>query len=523
MIDFIIEHAVVWPVAVPITAAALAAMFWLRQDIQRLVSMVGLVLMLGASLLLLVTVMQDGVQARQFGSWAAPFGISFAADLLSAAMVMITGVLAVAVGVFGLADIRKREEHSGFHPLFLGMLTSVNGAFLTGDIFNLYVWFEIMLITAMGLLVLGKTRAQLDGTLKYAVLNLFSTLLFLLAVAILYGATGSLNMADLSRILATTEPSAALTLSAALFLAGFGIKAGYFPLFFWLPASYHTASITISAIFAGLLTKVGVYACFRVFTLMFEIEGSGLREAMVVIAAGTMLFGVFGAAVQWDVRRILSFHIVSQIGYMLLGLAIATPLAIAGAVFYIVHHIIVKANLFLVAGAIYRATGTYDLRKSGGLMRTNPLLAALFLIPAISLAGLPPLSGFWAKFLVIDASFQGGENWLAAVALFVGVLTLYSMSKIWIEAFWKAPPGVRQTARPVPVLMLLPIAALGAITVTIGLSPEPFIQYAQAAAETLVNPEAYIVAVLGESAGPGVEIAFDPATASPIIIEESVQ
>jgi multicomponent Na+:H+ antiporter subunit D len=378
----------------------------------------------------------------------------------------------------------------------LGMLAGVNGAFLTGDIFNLYVWFEVMLITAMGLLSIGRNRARLDATVRYAVLNLFSTLLFLTGVALLYGATGTLNMADLARVLPETDPSINLTLSALLLLCGFGIKAGYFPLFFWLPASYHTASITVSAIFAGLLTKVGVYACFRVFTLIFSVEDSGIREIVAVLAAGTMLFGVFGAAVQWDVRRILSFHIVSQIGYMMLGLAISTQAALAGAIFYIIHHIIVKANLFLLAGAIHRASGTFDLRKSGGLMYRNPLLAALFLVPALSLAGLPPLSGFWAKFLVIDATFRAGEHWLAGLALFVGLLTLYSMSKIWMEAFWKKPVLPRAEARRVPRPMLLAIASLGALTLVIGFMPQPLILFSQTAAAALLDPSAYLSAVL---------------------------
>ncbi|PKL97502.1 MAG: Na+/H+ antiporter subunit D, partial [Gammaproteobacteria bacterium HGW-Gammaproteobacteria-9] len=304
------------------------------------------------------------------------------------------------------------------------------------------------------------------------------------------------NMADLARVLPETEPSINLTLSALLLLCGFGIKAGYFPLFFWLPASYHTASITVSAIFAGLLTKVGVYACFRVFTLIFSVEDSGIREIVAVLAAGTMLFGVFGAAVQWDVRRILSFHIVSQIGYMLLGLAISTQAALAGAIFYIIHHIIVKANLFLLAGAIHRASGTFDLRKSGGLMYRNPLLAALFLVPALSLAGLPPLSGFWAKFLVIDATFRAGEHWLAGLALFVGLLTLYSMSKIWMEAFWKKPVLPRAEARRIPLPMLLAIASLGALTLVIGFMPQPLILFSQTAAAALLEPSAYLSAVL---------------------------
>ncbi|MBB3935313.1 proton-conducting transporter membrane subunit [Aureimonas phyllosphaerae] len=497
MIGVLASNAVLWPVAVPLATAAVCAALWGRIEAQRVVSWIGTILLFAVSLALLSRTVMDGIQAIQFGNWAAPFGVTFAADRLGAAMAAITGLMALATMIFGLADIRRREEEAGFHVLFHGMLAGVNGAFLTGDIFNLYVWFEIMLITAMGLLSIRRTRAQLDGTLKYAVLNLFSTLLFLLAVALLYGAAGTLNMADLGRVLPTLPPSATLTVSALLFLAGFGIKAGYFPLFFWLPASYHTASITIAAIFAGLLTKVGVYACYRVFTLIFAVDGSGLRDILAVMAAGTMLFGVFGAAVQWDVRRILSFHIVSQIGYMLLGLALATPAGLAGGVFYIVHHIVVKANLFLIAGAIHRASGTFDLRRSGGLLKRSPLLAMLFLVPALSLGGIPPLSGFWAKFMVIDAAVKDQAWWLVGVSLFVGILTLYSMTKIWMEAFWKSPVLPREAARPVPRPMLVAIALLSAVTVVIGLVAQPFVLYVNEAAAGLADPAGYIDAVLG--------------------------
>ncbi|RAI02346.1 Na+/H+ antiporter subunit D [Acuticoccus sediminis] len=487
------------PLLIPLAAAAFTAILWRHRRAQSLVAAAGLAAMTGASLLLLRLVLDGGVQAKQFGSWAAPFGVSLVVDPFSAGMVVVTAVLALAAAVFGMADLKRREIRSGFFPLFFGLLVGVNGAFLTGDIFNLYVWFEVMLITALGLITLGRTRAQLDGALRYAVLNLFSTILFLMAIALLYGVTGTLNMADLARVLPETEPSAALTVSALLFLVGFGIKAGFFPLFFWLPASYHTASIVVSAVFAGLLTKVGLYAAFRVFTLIFEVEGSGIRTMVAWLAAGTMLFGVFGAATQYDVRRILSFHIVSQIGYIMLGLAISTEAAMAAAIFYIVHHIIVKANLFLLAGAIYRASGTYDVRRAGGLMRGAPWLAVLFLIPALSLAGIPPFSGFWAKFLVIDATFRDDAAWLGAIALFVGLLTLFSMSKIWIEAFWKAPPGPRTTPRAVPRPMLLAIGGLAAITLTISLAPEPLIAFADGAARSMADPAPYIAAVFGET------------------------
>jgi multicomponent Na+:H+ antiporter subunit D len=499
MVEFFTQTALVWPLAIPLATAALCAALWSHPIAQRIANIAGLLLTLAASIVLLTTVLTDGMQVKQFGGWAPPFGISFVADQFSAAMVVISSVLALAAGIFASADIRRRQERSGFYPLFQGLMVGVNGAFLTGDIFNLYVWFEVMLITTLGLITLDRTRAQLDGAIKYAVLNLFSTILFLMAIGLLYGVTGTLNMADLAMVLPQTEGSVALTVAAMLFLLAFGIKAGFFPMFFWLPASYHTASIIVSAVFAGLLTKVGVYACFRVFTLLFEVEEGGIRQIVAFFAAATMLFGVFGAAIQWDIRRILSFHIISQIGYILLGLAIATPLALAGAVFYIIHHIVVKANLFFVAGAIYRATGTYDLRKTGGLVRSSPLLAILFVIPALSLAGIPPLSGFWAKFMVIDASFRGDAAWLGAVALFVGLLTIYSMTKIWVEAFWKeSPRKIARSPRAVPAAMVLPIAALGTITLAIGFNPEPLVAFSHLAADTMGDQAQFIAAFFAE-------------------------
>lgn len=491
---------IAYPVLVPLTLAALTAALWRHHGAQKIISMVGLGLIVLCSVLMVQMVLEHDIVVATFGSWDVPFGISFVADRLAAALVMITGILALCVGVFSLRDMRQIHIRGGFYPLFFGMIAGVNGAFLTGDIFNLYVWFEVMLICSLGLLIIGRTKAQIDGAVKYAILNLFGTVLFLMAVGLLYGAAGTLAFADLARILPTLEPTPGLVGAAILFLCAFGIKAGVFPLFFWLPASYHTAPFTIAAIFAGLLTKVGVYAAFRVFTLLFLVEQSGIREIVAVVAALTMVTGVFGAAVQWNIRRILSFHIISQIGYMLMGLAIATPLALAGAVFYIVHHIIVKANLFLLAGAIRQASGTDDLKKSGGLLKTHPWLAVLFLIPALSLAGIPPLSGFWAKFLVIDAAFKGDMAWLAAVALFTGVLTLYSMTKIWMEAFWKTPGIARTQKRRVPLEMTLPIVLLGAITVTIGFYAEPFVQFAQDASIMLTQPDVYIAPFFGDAA-----------------------
>lgn len=494
------------PVAVPLCTLALCALLTRFPLAQRITSVAGSFALLGAAVALFCAVFDGTILATQFGNWVAPFGISFVADLLGAVMVLITAVMAVAVSIYALADGAAERERAFFHPLYHGLLLGVTGAFLTGDIFNLYVWFEIMLISSFGLLVVGGTRAQLDAGIKYVTLNLVATTLFLMAVGFLYGQTGTLNMADLAVTIPQLENQGLVTALSVMFLLAFGSKAALFPVFFWLPAAYHTASAPVVAIFAALLTKVGVYALLRVFTLLFTGDAGYTGPIIGVIAALTMVTGVLGAAAHYDVRRILSFHIISQIGYMLVGLAVATPLALAGSVLYVVHHIVVKANLFLVGGAIRTAGGGYDLKGIGGLARSSPLLAALFAVPALSLAGLPPLSGFWAKYLVVKSSLDAGHIALATVALAVGVLTLYSMVKIWNEAFWKAPSArsaeAAQQWRCAPrkrAAMLIPIAALAVITLTIGLYSEPFIDFSYRAAAQMLDSHDYIQAVMEAS------------------------
>jgi multicomponent Na+:H+ antiporter subunit D len=493
------------PILFPILGVALCGLFWSNKSAQRIISLVASVGLLGSALALTTAVYDGTVLATSFGNWDAPFGIVFVADMFAAAMVLITGIMAVAVGVYGLNGDIEPRENAFYHLLYQGLLLGVTGAFLTGDIFNLYVWFEIMLISSFGLLALGGTRAQLDAGVKYVTLNLIATTFFLITVGFLYGMTGTLNMADLARVLPTLENQGLVTTLAVMFLMTFGSKAAVFPLFYWLPAAYHTASAPIVAIFAALLTKVGVYAIIRTFTLLFDGDAGYTGPIVAAIAIFTMITGVLGAAAHFDIRRILSFHIISQIGYMLFGIAVATPLAVGGSILYVIHHIIVKANLFLIAGAIDRAGGSFHLKKLGGLYTSLPMLGVLFLIPALSLAGLPPLSGFWSKFTVIKASLDAGHVVLAATGLLVGLLTLYSMLKIWNEAFWKAAPATSaepirawQTDRKTRLLMLTPIVSLAAITLTIGLFAEPFVDFSLRAGAQLLDKSAYIDAVFGQ-------------------------
>jgi multicomponent Na+:H+ antiporter subunit D len=421
------------------------------------------------------------------------------ADLFAAIMTVLGALMGLAVAVYSPGGVGVARERFGYYPLVLILMAGVEGAFLTGDLFNLYVCFEIMLMASFVLLALGGERAQLEGAIKYVSLNLLSSTLFLTAVGLLYGLTGSLNMADLSVRVAALGQNGLVTTVAVLFAIGFGIKAAAFPLFFWLPASYHTPPPAVAALFAGLLTKVGVYALVRVFTLIF-VGDTGVTHGLILGAAVlSMVSGVLGAAAQQDMRRILSFHIVSQIGYMLVGLGLGTGLALAGTVFYLVHHIVVKTNLFLVSGVVRLLSGTEELGRLGGFYRERPWLALGFLVPAMSLAGIPPLSGFWAKLLLIQAGLERREYLVVTAALVVSLLTLFSMTKIWSEVFWKARPTMPseagRSASLVPALAT--IGVLAAVTVGIGIGAGPVYDLCARAGAQLAEPAAYVGATLG--------------------------
>jgi multicomponent Na+:H+ antiporter subunit D len=495
------------PVLIPFVTAIVALLAWSSRRVQKILSLAGAAALLAAALGLLASVWQHGIQAAQIGNWPAPFGITLAVDLFGAIMVVLTGLIGLAVAVYSLGSMDPQRESFGYYPLTHILLMGVCGSFSTGDIFNMYVWFEVMLIASFALLALGGEKAQLEGTIKYVTLNLMSSALFLTAVGILYGVVGTLNMADLALQLRTATPSGLATTVAMLFLLAFGIKAAIFPLFFWLPASYHTPPAAVSAIFAGLLTKVGVYALIRVFTLLFVQDTATTHGLLLIVAGLTMLTGVLGAVAQNEFRRLLSFHIISQIGYMIMGLGLHTRLGLTGSILFAIHIIIAKTNLFLVSGATHALRGTYELKKLGGLYRASPGLAMLFFIPAVSMAGIPPLSGFWAKLVLVKAGLASRDYAIVATALVVSLLTLFSMIKIWKEVFWKEAPSGKaldpsaqciqgSTSR---FVLLLPMVTLAALTVFIGLAAEPLLVLVSRAAEQLMNPAEYIDSVLGGS------------------------
>jgi multicomponent Na+:H+ antiporter subunit D len=488
------------PIVLPMLAVALLLCMRKTHEAVRHVINIGVCsAMVVVALILCFKAWDQGVLVLRSGSWPAPFGITLVADLLSAIMVLVTAVIGVSCAVYA-AGSGTGKFRGYFAPLYQALLLGVNGSFLTGDLFNLYVWFEVMLMSSFVLVALPGGRQQFEAAVKYLTLNFIASAFFLVGLGVLYGTVGTLNMADLSLKVAELGESDLVLSSAVLFLVAFGIKAGVFPFYFWLPSSYHVTPTPVAAMFAGLLTKVGVYACIRVFTLVYQGHQEFLSGLLLVIGVLTMITGVLGAASQFFIPRILSFHIISQIGYMIVGLGFFTRGAIAATVFYIVHHILVKSNLFLIGGIIGRKTGTQALAKTGGLYKKSPWLAILFLIPAMSLGGIPPLSGFFAKFVLVREGIALGEGLVIAAALAVGLLTLYSMIKIWNEAFWKSPPaGDKLPNRPVPLMMTLPTLALAACTITFGIFPGFFIDVAERAADQIVNPQSYIEAVLGTS------------------------
>jgi len=487
------------PILLPLLFGILSLFAWQSVRWQKTLGLAGATAQLWAALYLLATVLQNGIQHLLVGSWPAPFGIVLVVDLLSAIMVAVAAVVALVVAAYSQVAIDPPRVQFGYYPLFFFLLMGVNGAFITGDLFNLYVWFEVMLMSSFVMLALGGERPQIEGAIKYVIINLLSSTLFLSAVGLLYNLGGTLNMADLALRLPRLEASGQVTLIAMLFLVAFGIKAAIFPLFFWLPASYHTPPVTITALFSGLLTKVGVYALFRVFTLLFVQDAAYTHTIILVIAGFTMVTGVIGAAAQTDLRRLLSFHIISQIGYLLMGLGLFSQPALAASIYFMVHVILAKTSLFLVAGIVEKMDGSYNLKELGGIYSARFGVALLFLLPALSLAGLPPLSGFFAKLALVVAGFELQQYPIVAAGLAVSLMTLYSMTKIWNEAFWKEPqdPAHRPPRKPISAWFWVPTAALVLLSLLTGLLAEPLLNLASQAAAQLADPSIYIQAVLG--------------------------
>ncbi len=476
----------------PLVASAVGLLLRSQPKARDAVTLAGLAAAALASIIMLITVEDQGTHVARIGGWAPELGIVLVADLFASLVLPVALLIIFVVEIFAIGQRRTawgaNPELSG--PL-LGVLTSgVSLAFLTGDLFTLFVAFELILVSSYVLLTHQGRRGQIQSGMTYVVMNLFSSTLFLFGLAIVYAATGTVNMALLAERIPELSDGVQLGIGAWFFVV-FGTKAAIFPLFSWLPDSYPTAPTTITAVFAGLLTKIGIYAMIRFHTLMGLDQ---LGPAMLIIAGLTMVVGAIGALAQSDVKRILSFHIISQIGYMLMGLGLFSAAGTTGAILFLIHHMPVKTVLFLVGGLIENHQGTSTLDRSGGLAGRRPLIAALFAIPALSLAGLPPFSGFVAKFAVISAGIEAASPVIVTVALVAGALTLLSMTKIWLGVFWGPTPdeiSPVQTDRGNRLAMVSATGLAVAGTLTISFFAGTLFDLSSQAAEDLRTPGVY--------------------------------
>lgn len=513
------------PVLIPLFAAAFTLMLSRKPRVQHAVSISALSAVAVVSALLLHKVDTYGTTALQVGGWSWPIGITLVADRLSVLMLLISAVVLLAVVVYaigqGIHDGTEDQPTSIFLPTYLVLSAGVSNAFLAGDLFNLYVGFEVLLAASFVLLTLGASEDRVRAGVSYVMVALSSSLIFLIGIALAYAATGTLNMAQM----ATRFDHVPIGVSTAIFgvlLVAFGIKAAVFPLANWLPDSYPTAPAPVTAVFAGLLTKVGVYALIRADTLLHP--GDELDDVLLVCGAATMLVGVLGAIAQSDIKRLLSFTLISHIGYMVFGIGLSDRIGLSGAIFYVAHHILVQTTLFLVVGLIERQAGSASLRRIGGLAATSPVLALLFAIPALNLAGVPPFSGFIGKAVLLQAGAEKGGvlAWiLVGAGTLTSLLTLYAVTRVWSKAFWRsradAPEGELADVAPsalidestddilfvdradvgrMPALMVAPTIGLIAVAVALTVFAGPLLRITDRAAADLRDHTGYIDAVL---------------------------
>lgn len=507
-----------WVIVLPIVLALMGAAALLLVRRSGLASVLGAMLVIGAiiacEISLLLRVAAEGPLAMTMGKWLPPFGISLTVDLFGAVFALVAAVVTLVVVVYAEIDRGESDGRDGFHSMVLLLLAGVTGSFLTGDLFNLYVWFEVTLIASFGLLVLGGRPLQLDGAVKYGFLNFLATTLFLLALGLTYGLLGTLNMADIMRVAPGANP-AAMTGIAALLLLAFGMKAAAFPLNAWLPAAYHTPSPAVSALFAGLLTKVGAYALLRALVAILPGSRDLLEPVLAVLAIATLVIAPLGAISETHLRRAVGFFVIGGIGAVLAGLSMPSVIGIAGAGLYIVHAMLAMTALYLVVGLIEVRTGARDTRQMGGLYAASAPLSILFFVLMLAVAGVPPFLGFWPKLLLLEAGVADGDlGWVGpalVVALVLNaVLTLIAGTRIWAHIFWRNGPEGISSSGPMALVAPTPRVrlAFGAVGVLVfgivvaGLWPNPLLEIGQRGAAEMVDTTRYVEAVGLRSVAP---------------------
>jgi multicomponent K+:H+ antiporter subunit D len=471
---------------------------------QRWVSLVATIALAGVGILLVTSAAHGGISVHAMGNWSAPFGIVLVLDRLSAAMVLLTAVLAIPVLLYALAGTDAKGRH--FHPLFQLQLAGLNGAFLTGDIFNLFVFFEVLLAASYGLLAHGGGLLRARASIAYVVLNLAGSTLFLIALALIYGMLGTLNMADLALVLPQVPPSdqAIVRTAFVLLVIVFALKAALIPLSFWLPLAYSAATAPVAALFA-ILTKVGIYALLRLSGIVFASAAftADLFEPWLVqVAIGTIALGTIGVLAAPRLSVVVAYLVVISTGSLLAVIAVPGVSSAAAAIYYMLHSTLVTAGFFLLADAIANQRGEFaDKLVRGPHVRDIKRLGTGFLILAVAASGVPPLSGFFGKVMLMQSVQTSG--WVSAIwpALLVSsVIVALALARKVSVLFWEPIADEPRPVYPPPSkLRAAAVVALVAASPILTLATGSVSAYARAAAEQLVNRQGYIDAVLGVS------------------------
>lgn len=492
------NNIIALPMVLPVLAGVIFVFLRKFIHIQRWASVGVMVANIIISIFILNKIQTDGVLRLDFGGWEPPFGILFVADSFSMLLVLTTSIVTVICLIYAMSSIGKARENMFFYTFVNLLVAGVNGSFLTGDLFNLYVNFEVMLLASYALIVLGGGKFQLREGLKYLAVNVLSSWIFLAAIGYLYGTLGTLNLAHLSQRIAEVGQTPIITVISILFIIVFGLKAGLL-LYQWLPGSYSAPPTAIAALFGALLTKVGIYAMFRMFTLLFYQEPSITHTLIGIMAGLTLVGGSIGAIAHTDIRKIVSYNVVIAVGFILIGLAVSTPTAIEGSIYYLIHDMIVKAMLYLLAGTMITLTGTNKFDDMSGLIRNYPSLGWLFFIAMFSLTGVPPLSGFIGKVLVGQGTIEAGSYILLALGFISSIVVLYSLLRIFMNSFWGETIISEEDEVPLKKGLLIPTLMLGLLTLALGLGSEGISAYVIDAAQTLMDPNIYIDAVLNHN------------------------
>nr|WP_106782229.1 Na+/H+ antiporter subunit D [Lysinibacillus timonensis] len=491
------NNIIVLPLIIPIITAVI--LVFLREHIilQRIITLITMVFISAISVVLLLVVQSNGIIKIDFSGWLPPFGILFVADSFALLMVIISSIVTILCLIYSFSTIGYKHEHMFFYPFVLFLIAGVNGSFLTGDIFNLFVCFEVMLFASYVLVALGGEKIQLRESLKYMLINVVASWIFLVALAYLYGTIKTLNMAHIADRVAEVGQNPLITTVAILFLIVFSLKAGLL-LFFWLPGSYTVPPTAVQALFAALLTKVGIYALIRTFTLMFPLNQEVTHTLIGIMAGITIIAGCMGALSGKDVYTIATYNVIIGVGFILIGLAVGTESAISGAIYYLMHDMVAKALLFLLIGTMVYLTGETVVKRMSGLIQHYPLFGWMFLIVLLALTGVPPLSGFVGKILIGQGAIEAGSFVLLAIGFASSVIVLYSLLRIFLASFFGETTVSEEDKKPIPKGVMMSFILLTLSMIYLGVGVESLSVYVQDATRTLMNPSVYIDAILEE-------------------------